>query len=78
MNIRPKPSVIIQCVDGGPLIVRGPHEIKSGTGVSIEAGTYTALCRCGRSKGYPLCDGSHANRSDSIEKTSVNKQKYTT
>jgi CDGSH-type Zn-finger protein len=56
----PSGSVIIQCVLGGPLIVRGPHIVKSETGAVIETGRYVALCRCSRSNSYPICDGCHA------------------
>ncbi len=53
-------SVIIQCVLDGPLIIRGPFVLKNEKGVTIESGKQVALCRCSRSKHYPLCDGSHA------------------
>ena len=44
----------------GPLIVRGPFRIVDGAGEVIEAGRRTiALCRCGRSRLKPFCDGSH-------------------
>ncbi len=56
----PAASVIIQCVQGGPLIIRGPFTLKDDKGAVIESGKQVALCRCSRSKHYPVCDGSHA------------------
>ncbi len=44
----------------GPLIVRGPFVLKDQDGEPIEAGRETiALCRCGKSRMRPFCDGSH-------------------
>lgn len=51
--------VITACLDG-PLLVRGPVEIIDADGSPIEPGRSTvALCRCGRSRRKPFCDGSH-------------------
>jgi CDGSH-type Zn-finger protein len=61
MTLAARPgAVIVQCVEGGPLIVRGPHVVKDAKGAVVESGQYTALCRCTRSKSLPVCDGSHA------------------
>jgi len=44
----------------GPLIVRGPFVLEDQDGEPIEAGRETiALCRCGKSRMRPFCDGSH-------------------
>ena len=44
----------------GPLLVRGPFELVDQNGDPIEVGRKTiALCRCGRSKIKPFCDGTH-------------------
>jgi CDGSH-type Zn-finger protein len=44
----------------GPLIVRGPFTLCDEDGRPIQIGRSTvALCRCGRSKLRPFCDGSH-------------------
>ena len=44
----------------GPLIVRGPFRLEDQNGEPIEAGRETiALCRCGKSRMRPFCDGSH-------------------
>ncbi len=44
----------------GPLIVRGPITITDQEGNVIDAGrSPVALCRCGRSRIRPFCDGTH-------------------
>jgi CDGSH-type Zn-finger protein len=47
----------------GPLLVRGPVRLidEDGDEVLLRRAT-VALCRCGRSKIRPLCDGTHADR----------------
>lgn len=44
----------------GPLLVRGPFVItdQEGNDVDIHQAT-VALCRCGRSRRKPFCDGTH-------------------
>jgi len=44
----------------GPLLVRGPLEIRSPEGSTVYRGTDTALCRCGGSSNKPFCDGTHS------------------
>lgn len=44
----------------GPLIVRGPFVLEDQDGQTIETGRETiALCRCGKSRKRPFCDGTH-------------------
>jgi CDGSH-type Zn-finger protein len=44
----------------GPLLVRGPFRLEDQDGTPIDAGRGTiALCRCGKSRLRPFCDGSH-------------------
>jgi CDGSH-type Zn-finger protein len=51
---------VITPYENGPLIVRGPFVLTDQDGNEIDAGRRTvALCRCGRSKLRPFCDGSH-------------------
>lgn len=45
--------------ENGPVEARGALEITSGTGRRLHRGTRAFLCRCGRSKNKPFCDGSH-------------------
>lgn len=44
----------------GPLLVRGPFRLQDMHGQEIEVARETvALCRCGKSRMRPFCDGSH-------------------
>lgn len=44
----------------GPYLVRGPVSLCDQDGAEIETGrAIIALCRCGRSRMRPFCDGSH-------------------
>lgn len=44
----------------GPLLVRGNFRITDQDGNEIDPGRATvALCRCGKSRMRPFCDGSH-------------------
>ena len=44
----------------GPLVVRGPFVLEDQNGEPIAAERETiALCRCGKSRMRPFCDGSH-------------------
>lgn len=44
----------------GPYLVRGPFSIVDQDGNEIESKRkVVALCRCGRSKIRPFCDGTH-------------------
>lgn len=56
----PGTGVSITVCPDGPLLVRGPAELLSADGESVDHGRRViALCRCGRSRLKPLCDGSH-------------------
>jgi len=47
----------------GPLLVRGAFKLLDQDGNEIDLGereTTTALCRCGKSRLRPFCDGTHA------------------
>ena len=44
----------------GPLLVRGDVELRDQHGNLIDTGRETvALCRCGKSRMRPFCDGTH-------------------
>jgi CDGSH-type Zn-finger protein len=44
----------------GPLIVRGPFTLRDQDGNEIVSERATiALCRCGKSRIRPFCDGTH-------------------
>jgi CDGSH-type Zn-finger protein len=53
-------DVVITPYRDGPLIVRGPVRLSDQDGNVIAAGRETiALCRCGKSRMRPFCDGTH-------------------
>jgi CDGSH-type Zn-finger protein len=53
-------DVVITPYRDGPLLVRGPFKIVDQDGNAIDPGRETvALCRCGKSRIRPFCDGSH-------------------
>jgi CDGSH-type Zn-finger protein len=55
-----KDAVVITPYRDGPLLVRGPVRLSRPDGSLIESDRDpVALCRCGRSKTRPFCDGSH-------------------
>lgn len=45
----------------GPLLVRGAFRLEDQDGTPIETGGdgTIALCRCGKSRRRPFCDGTH-------------------
>jgi CDGSH-type Zn-finger protein len=43
----------------GPLWVRGGVPVESSEGETYEVRNRVTLCRCGRSRNKPFCDGSH-------------------
>jgi len=54
------PDVTITPYRDGPLLVRGPFRLQDMHGQTIDVGRETvALCRCGKSRMRPFCDGSH-------------------
>jgi CDGSH-type Zn-finger protein len=56
-----EPEVVITSYRDGPLLVRGPFRLQDQEGNEIEVGRRTvALCRCGKSRIRPFCDGTHA------------------
>jgi CDGSH-type Zn-finger protein len=53
-------DVVITPYRDGPLLVRGPFKMADQDGNVIEVGRKTvALCRCGKSRTRPFCDGTH-------------------
>ena len=53
-------EVVITPYRDGPLIVRGPVRLsdQDGNEIAVERETI-ALCRCGKSRMRPFCDGTH-------------------
>jgi len=53
-------SATITPYEDGPLLLRGDFEILTPDGQPLEAeGRTVALCRCGKSRRKPFCDGTH-------------------
>jgi CDGSH-type Zn-finger protein len=53
-------AVVITPYRDGPLLVRGPVRLVDQDGNEIETDRDpVALCRCGKSRQRPFCDGSH-------------------
>ncbi len=54
------PAVTITPYEDGPLLVRGPFRLQDQDGNPIDPHRdIVALCRCGRSRIRPFCDGTH-------------------
>lgn len=55
-----KDEVVIVPYQDGPYLVRGPVVLSDQHGETIQASRRTvALCRCGKSRMRPFCDGTH-------------------
>lgn len=53
-------DAVITTYRDGPLLVRGPVRLQDQDGNEIALDrTPVALCRCGKSRLRPFCDGSH-------------------
>ncbi len=55
-----EPDTLITPYRDGPLLVRGPFRLadQDGNEILIDRET-VALCRCGKSRMRPFCDGTH-------------------
>jgi CDGSH-type Zn-finger protein len=52
--------VVITPYRDGPYLVRGPIKLRDQQGNAIEVSRRViALCRCGKSRTRPFCDGTH-------------------
>lgn len=50
----------VRVVRRGPVMVEGPVSIEMPDGTCVESDRFmVAICACGRSKNFPLCDTSH-------------------
>eukprot|EP01047_Picozoa_sp_COSAG01_P137052 COSAG01_NODE_67495_length_267_cov_0.464286_1_plen_53_part_00 len=45
-------------MEKGPIFVKGENTVNKG-GKKIKVSEKYALCRCGKSKSQPMCDGTH-------------------
>lgn len=58
--VEPALSPSIAAIPDGPLWVRGGIPIEAPDGMVYTLRNRMTLCRCGRSKNKPFCDGTHA------------------
>jgi CDGSH-type Zn-finger protein len=60
-DFEPSIGLVIDPVEDviGPLWVRGGIQVESADGFLYEVRNRITLCRCGRSKNKPFCDGKH-------------------
>ncbi|WAJ44934.1 CDGSH iron-sulfur domain-containing protein [Mycobacterium sp. Aquia_216] len=50
----------VRVVPKGPILVQGPVRIEVDDGAVVESDRFmVAICTCGRSREFPLCDTSH-------------------
>jgi CDGSH-type Zn-finger protein len=50
----------VRVIPKGPVLVAGPVRIEMPDGTVVESDRFmVAICSCGRSRRYPLCDTSH-------------------
>lgn len=55
----PTSRLTITAQTDGPLLLRGPVEIRTKDGQTVYRGNKAKLCRCGQSGNKPFCDGTH-------------------
>ncbi len=58
-EIVPGPVTEITIVENGPALIKGKFRVLNHAGEIIPSAPQIALCRCGKSKNQPFCDGSH-------------------
>jgi CDGSH-type Zn-finger protein len=57
---RPRDSILLTAYPDGPLLVRGNFSLTGRDGAEVpHRGRVVALCRCGKSRAKPFCDGTH-------------------
>lgn len=55
-------AIKIRVIKDGPLIVEGPTRILDPNGELIKESDRFVLCRCGKTKNPPFCDGAHLHK----------------
>ncbi len=66
LSVRGGPLHVLP-LQNGPLRVKGPLELLSGTGRTLRRVNEARLCRCGGSGNKPYCDGTHARNGFTAE-----------
>jgi len=54
-----KGSVRVEIMDNGPVVIKGKSVLVGKDKKEKKYDSMLALCRCGKSKNQPQCDGSH-------------------
>ncbi len=57
MNIEDSP--LIEISENGPILIKGPVNIRYKGSQDLKESKTIALCRCGGSSNKPFCDGTH-------------------
>lgn len=52
-------TINAQCLENGPLMIKGDIKITHSDGTTEIREKSTAFCRCGASDNKPFCDGAH-------------------
>jgi uncharacterized Fe-S cluster protein YjdI len=58
-NDENKGSVRVEIMENGPVVIKGKSVLVDKNGKEKKYDDMLALCRCGKSKNQPSCDGSH-------------------
>ncbi|MGV0625428.1 CDGSH iron-sulfur domain-containing protein [Mycolicibacter minnesotensis] len=53
---------LVRATRTGPVLVAGPVRIETPDGAIESERFMVAVCACGKSRNYPLCDASHRRR----------------
>ncbi|NLL52389.1 MAG: hypothetical protein GX248_06775 [Peptococcaceae bacterium] len=53
------PQVEVRLMKNGPILIKGPSILYDESGAQLKTGDAFSLCRCGKTKNPPFCDGSH-------------------
>lgn len=59
---------VVRPVRQGPVLIAGPVRIETPDGTVESDRFMVAICTCGRSRNYPLCDTSHRRRKGSARR----------
>jgi len=61
-RIDPEKAIQIRVIKDGPLLITGPTRLLDSQGIILKESDRLVLCRCGKSKNPPFCDGSHIEK----------------
>ena len=58
-DIEEEKSISIRLMENGPFVVSGSFYLERETGLKTKFNGTVSICRCGKTKLPPFCDGSH-------------------